>query len=125
MQLNSIKKVDLVKIDVNGAEFEVVEGMRKVIETSRPDLLVAVPNNEIAHRLTEIFNKVGYNFFEIKEDSRNIRKTDVITSGTNLLDLNRLITMKSVEELQQIFQANDKYGNIDIINGSGTVDYKR
>ena len=110
VQLNSIRKVDLVKIDVNAAELEVVEGMRKTIETSRPDLLIAVPNNEIAKRLTEIFNKVGYNYFEIKEDSGNIRKTEAITSGTNLLDLNRLISMKNTDELQQIFQMSDKYG---------------
>ena len=108
VQLNSIQKIDVVKIDVEGSVKNVLAGMTKTIETCRPDFIIEVLHDiELADYLTGFFKKFDYYFFEIKEDNRYIKQTNVVTSGTSLLDLNRLVTTKSNRELQLLF---DTYG---------------
>jgi FkbM family methyltransferase len=107
-ELNSIQKIDLVKIDVEGSVKEVLEGMRKTLEKCRPDFIIEVLQDiELANYLTSFFKKYNYNFFEIKEDNNYIKQTSVVTSGTSLLDLNRLLTPKSSQELELLL---DTYG---------------
>jgi FkbM family methyltransferase len=108
VKLNSIQKIDLVKIDVEGSVKEVLEGMIKTIERCNPDFIIEVLQDiELANYLTAFFQRYGYNFFEIREDNSHIRQTNVVTSGTSLLDLNRLLTPKSGQELQLLL---DTYG---------------
>jgi FkbM family methyltransferase len=108
VQLNSIQRIDLVKIDVEGSVKEVLEGMRKTLEKCKPDFIIEVLQDiELANYLTSFFKGYNYNFFEIKEDNRNIKQTNVVTSGSSLLDLNRLLTLKSSQELQLLL---DTYG---------------
>jgi FkbM family methyltransferase len=107
VKLKSIQKINLVKIDVEGSVKEVLEGMRKTLEKCRPDFIIEVLQHiELANYLTSFFEKYGYNFFEIKEDNRNIKQTNVVTSGTSLLDLNRLLTTKSDKELQLLLDTS-------------------
>lgn len=108
VKLNSIQKIDLVKIDVEGSVKEVLEGMIKTMDRCKPDFIIEVLQDiELANYLTKFFQRYGYNFFEIREDNSNIRQTNVVTSGTSLLDLNRLLTPKSGQELQLLL---DTYG---------------
>ena len=106
-QSNSIQKVDLVKIDVEGSVKEVLEGMTKTLEKCRPDFIIEVLQDvELANYLTDFLKRYNYNFFEIKEDNRAVKQTNNVTSGTNLLDLNRLLTPKSSQELQLLFDTH-------------------
>jgi len=107
LKINSIQKIDLVKIDVEGSVKEVLEGMRQTLEECRPDFIIEVLRDpELANYLTEYFKRYNYNFFEIKEDSIDIKRTKTVTSGTSLLDLNRLVTTKSSQELQLLLDTN-------------------
>lgn len=129
VELNSIKKIDLLKIDVNGSESEVILGMRKTLEKLRPDILMSVSNDETAQLLTEIFNKLGYNFFQIEEDSLDIYEAYGLTSSTGLTNINYLITMKNRHELDQEMRTNEvnltKYETINIIPKDRAIDYKK
>jgi FkbM family methyltransferase len=58
----AIKRVDLVKIDVEGAEWDVLEGMRNLLQTARPRLLIelhvaAVPRTR---EIPEWLRRKGY-----------------------------------------------------------------
>lgn len=110
LKINSIQKIDLVKIDVEGSVKEVLEGMRQTLEKCRPDFILEVlRDTELANYVTDYFKKYNYSFFEIKEDNIDIKQTKTVTSGTNLLDLNRLVTTKSSQELQLLFDANGPF----------------
>jgi len=109
VQLNAIQRIDIVKIDVEGSVREVLTGMKKTVSTYKPDFIIEVLHDiELARHLTEYFRSLGYNFFEIREDQKDIKQTTAVTSGTSLLDLNRFITTKSKWELQELF---DRYGS--------------
>ena len=41
------EEIDLIKIDVEGAELEVLEGMKEILEKGRPILVIEVNNNKI------------------------------------------------------------------------------
>ena len=100
VESNNIDRVSLVKIDVNGSEPEVVEGMKKTIEKCKPDFIIAVSDAKEANYLTDFFNTFGYRFYEISEKSKNIRETNVMTPGISMMGLNYLITKKANEELR-------------------------
>jgi len=50
----SLSSVDLVKIDVEGAEPGVIKGMEDFLASSRPIMLVKVLNDNVAEEAAEI-----------------------------------------------------------------------
>jgi FkbM family methyltransferase len=104
VELEDIDMVSLVKIDVNGSEPAVVEGMKKTIEKRKPDFIMAVSDAKTANYLTDFFNTFGYRFYEISEKSKNLRKTNVMTAGISMMGLNYLITAKPNEELRSVME---------------------
>ena len=54
-----IKRVDTVKIDVEGAEVEVLEGMRRSIEKFKPNLLIEVSWAN-AERVYKFLKEINY-----------------------------------------------------------------
>jgi FkbM family methyltransferase len=104
VESNNIDTVSLVKIDVNGFELEVVEGMKKTIEKCKPDFIIAVSDTTEANYLTDFFNTFGYRFYEISEKSKNMRKTNDMNPGINMMGLNYLITNKAIEELRNFME---------------------
>lgn len=67
----NIQKLDFIKIDVEGCEPFVIEGLRKSMETLKPIILIEVLDerlntiNSSKEQLYELFNKYNYVAFEI------------------------------------------------------------
>ncbi|MEX2007806.1 MAG: FkbM family methyltransferase [Candidatus Levyibacteriota bacterium] len=61
---------DLMKIDVEGAEYLVLSGAKKVLRAINPMVLVEVHSIYNMYRLMEIFEEVGYQMKLIKEEDR-------------------------------------------------------
>jgi hypothetical protein len=66
-----LSSVDLVKIDVEGAEPAVIKGMEDYLTSSRPVMLVEVLNDNVANDLTEIMSRYNYCYWDINDDPRN------------------------------------------------------
>jgi hypothetical protein len=80
VQLNAIQRIDIVKIDVEGSVRDVLEGMKKIVLTYKPDFIIEVLHDiELASYLTQYFMSLGYNFYEIREDQKNIKQTTAVT----------------------------------------------
>jgi FkbM family methyltransferase len=61
-----LTRLDWIKIDVEGAECEVVEGARQVLQSFRPTLLIEVHGTW--PRLTSLLKEVGYVIEQVAED---------------------------------------------------------
>lgn len=78
---NNIGKIDLVKMDVETHEPNVLDGYRHLLSIHRPDFLIEVLTDEVGTRLQQIFQDLGYYYFNIDDKMGTIRKTDVITKS--------------------------------------------
>ncbi|MBA4854111.1 FkbM family methyltransferase [Emticicia sp. BO119] len=65
---NKLSKIDLMKIDVETHEVEVLEGMKDYLNKFKPIILIEIIDNTVGEKISEIFSKLGYNFFYIDED---------------------------------------------------------
>lgn len=64
-----MERVDLVKIDAEGSDADIVEGMRGVVERSRPDVLIEVQSPEIAVRIAAVLPRPDYLYYAIDEEA--------------------------------------------------------
>lgn len=96
---NGIQKVDLVKIDVEGAEVQVLESCRNLLESQRPNLYIEVSQNQLkrfarSKRILEaILLQNGYHFFtnvgdrNSSNDSFKIVRLESLAEIDNLFDV--------------------------------------
>jgi FkbM family methyltransferase len=52
--------VSLVKIDVEGHEVDVIKGALRMLERSRPHLLIEAPTAALLNRVSEVLTRFGY-----------------------------------------------------------------
>jgi FkbM family methyltransferase len=70
-----LSRVDLMKIDVEGAELEVLEGARAVLEEFRPVVIMELHNPEMDRKCPELLRSLGYHIepVELWEDGVTAR----------------------------------------------------
>lgn len=68
MEKNNVNiHVDLVKIDAEGHDFEVVDGMRNTISKFYPDFLIEIHSDEVARKIMDVLSPDRYSYFTIDE----------------------------------------------------------
>jgi FkbM family methyltransferase len=77
---NGIKKVDLIKIDVETHEPEVLEGFSEYLLEHKPTLLIEILTDAIGEKVSALVRGSDYLYFNIDE-KRGIRQVDVITKS--------------------------------------------
>ena len=92
-----IKKIDLIKIDVETHEAEVLDGYGEFLALHKPTILIEVLNDEIANKITNIVAGLEYLYFDIDEKKgtnqvKNISKSSsynyLLCSHDTALQLN-------------------------------------
>lgn len=68
---NEVNKVDWIKIDVEGAEWEVLRGLRETIDKKRPRIVAEV-SYENTDRIKEFMEERGYGLIKIAPPSEGI-----------------------------------------------------
>lgn len=97
---NNIKKIDLIKIDVETYEPNVIAGYKQYLSLHRPDVLVEVLNDEVGDKLQPMFDGLDYVYFNIDDKKGTIRKTDTIKKSDYFNYL--LCTKESARKLRLI-----------------------
>lgn len=74
---NDLKKIDLLKIDVETHEPEVLEGFSNYLAEFRPAMLIEILTDDVGKRVEEIISGLGYLYFNIDENG-GIRRVERI-----------------------------------------------
>ena len=99
---NSINSIDLMKIDVEGADYEVLLGAKEVLINHSPDLLIEITDQLSANKIMELFVhlKLAYYYYEL-DDNRGIILKQSISKDSG--SRNYLITKKDPQFINSLF----------------------
>jgi FkbM family methyltransferase len=96
---HGLERVDLIKIDVEGSEPEVLEGMGPYLARFRPSMIVEVLSDDAGRRVQEFLEGLDYLYFDINDDIRkgpkSIRPARDIRKS---ICLNYLLVQRSTAE---------------------------
>ncbi len=65
---------DVIKIDVEGAELEVLEGMVKLLRKKSISIFVALDNKDKREEVYKFLTSLGYKIFDLKEKRVDVKK---------------------------------------------------
>lgn len=69
LENTSLNKIDLVKIDVEGHEYNVLQGMKKTLKTFQPALLIEIlDESTVKNEITNFLTGLGYKQFYIDDE---------------------------------------------------------
>ena len=66
---NKLKKIDLLKIDVETHEHEVLLGMGEHLKTMQPTLLIEILNDKVASKIEALIKDIEYLYFNVDEQN--------------------------------------------------------
>lgn len=97
IEQSGISKLDLIKLDVETYEAEVIEGLGIYLQKFKPTLLVEVLNDKIGNQLQKLFDGNDYLYFNINEDTGEVKQVEHIKREThyNFLVCNETIARKN------------------------------
>lgn len=67
--VHNLRKIDLIKLDVETHEPEVLEGARQTLRENHPAVLIEILNEEVAERVTELVKGIPYVYLLMDEES--------------------------------------------------------
>lgn len=70
-----LAQVDLIKIDVEGAEPQVLEGMGNYLDEYKPSMIIEILNDDVGRQVEKLLDGLGYLYFDIDDDPRKGPKT--------------------------------------------------
>jgi FkbM family methyltransferase len=79
IEIKSITKIDIIKIDVEGAEYEVLDGMNRILSEIKPIIIMEINDpiqekrNISSRDLKEKIINYGYHCFNLTEDSQLVQ----------------------------------------------------
>jgi len=77
---SGIKKVDLIKIDVETHEPEVLEGFSDYLHEFKPTILIEILSDEVGQKIYQITHPLNYLYFNIDEKA-SVRQMNTITKS--------------------------------------------
>jgi hypothetical protein len=79
VKTNSIKFIDLIKMDTEASEHLVLEGSQMVLEDFKPIIFCEVLPNQVELKIEEILKKYNYQFYRIYLDK--LKKVDTLVNN--------------------------------------------
>ena len=88
---HQIKKIDLVKIDVEHYVVEMIEGYSELFKETRPNLMIEILRDHQAEAIEEVLKtkELGYLYFNIDDKSRTVRQVKELSKQSD--DMNYFI----------------------------------
>lgn len=105
IEAHQLKKIDLIKIDVELHEVEVMEGFSLYLKQFKPTILIEILNDEIGSKVQQLFNEMDYLFFNIDE-KKGIRQVSYMGKSDFF---NYLLCSKEVVDKYELQKVNPKH----------------
>lgn len=87
IELLSLPKIDMVKIDVEGYEYEVLSGIEKSLTKNHPVMLLEFSgyfyekqNNNHGGKILSLLKNIGYTLYDIEDDMKEIQDNEAFLS---------------------------------------------
>lgn len=96
-----VGKVNLIKIDAEGAESEVITGATNIIRRDLPDILVELLSDADVKSVEKLFKGLPYNFFSIDDLTGEIKQLSHLQPASNRHNLNTLISTRTLSEINK------------------------
>ncbi|TWO34377.1 FkbM family methyltransferase [Seonamhaeicola sediminis] len=93
--------VELLKIDVEDAELDTLEGMQRILKENKPDVLIEVNNYKKVKKVRRLFPR-GYTVYNIDDDNLLLKKIRWYKKASK--DRNYLFTIKKMKDIKKIFR---------------------
>lgn len=80
----NVKKIDLVKIDVEGHEFDTIKGSKAILETIKPIFIIEIELRHAHYPIKDIFDFIlgfGYEVFYFDRKSLSLKPFEVSQMG--------------------------------------------
>lgn len=81
IEQHNVKKIDLIKLDVETFEGEVLEGFSSYLQEFKPTMLVEILNDEVGQKVQDLVENLNYLYFNIDDIRHSIRQTDKLTKS--------------------------------------------
>ncbi|WP_377807309.1 FkbM family methyltransferase [Azospirillum sp. A29] len=105
LELAGETTVDLVKIDVEGAETQVLHGMVEILERCGPDLLIECLDQDSADRVDAILRPLGYRFHTIDDEALSVEETGRFEAAGGMNSLNRWATRRDAAAVEAVIRS--------------------
>jgi hypothetical protein len=99
-EVNKIKSIYYLKIDVEGAEIETLKGMQMLLSQQKPDVLIEVNNLKNLKKVKKLFPN-EYKVYDIDEDNLVMKKLKWYSKPSK--HRNYLLTVKSRKTIRNVF----------------------
>ena len=73
----SLDRVDFIKIDVEGAELDVLVGARPILKHMQPTLFISLHSEELSRGVTEFLKSLGYTLISVNANKNDINEQDI------------------------------------------------
>jgi FkbM family methyltransferase len=74
IEINNIKKIDLIKLDIEMHEPEAIKGLGKYLMAFKPIIIIEVLSQEVANELNNIIPLDNFDIFHLKEEKVAIKQ---------------------------------------------------
>jgi len=105
---NSPSRRIAIKLDIEGHEFNALQGALNTISQLRPSFIIECTNAQASRDCSELLSQQGYIFFLIEELECRVSQTDRLFPSLKqeTLDMNRLNRLAIPKEQQAYFEQN-------------------
>lgn len=103
VDMNSISRVDLIKIDTEATEHMVLEGAKETLKRDEPIIICEVLRGMTEKFLHSVLDNIGYKYFWISGEG--LIAKEVIEGDETCRNMNYLfITKKKIQEIQEVIK---------------------
>ena len=96
IEANGLRRIDLIKIDVEGCEPQVLRGMTDYLPTMKPSIIIEILSAQVGTEVETLVKDCGYIFFNIDEIKGPVRQETLSIEGKSRHSRNFLLCTNAV-----------------------------
>jgi FkbM family methyltransferase len=100
--VGTLPRIDLMKVDAEGAEHQVLRGAMGAIARHKPDILCELLPTAAIAEIDSALTQLGYRYIQIDDQNMSLRSLPCLEASTGMHNLNALFTVKEFAAVQAL-----------------------